>query len=361
MHKFLHRTLVILCILFAVGLLLAYLSVYINPEKFWFLALIGLMYPFLLFGNLLFLTYWIIRWKRAFLIPFIAIIIGVSHLANFIQLPFGKRVEKNEPDIKILSYNVNLFRLYTWSKKAPSFNKITAFAKSSNVDLVCFQEFYLVDGKFTENMARNALDMNSHIEYVIKNSNTGYGIATFSKFPIVKKGVIKFENTSNACIYSDIKVEEDTIRVYNCHLQSLKLKERNLNFLIKQEHRNESNTVAELKDISFKFRDALIKRAHQVNTITADVKRCKYPVIICGDFNDSPFSYTYHELTRNLYDTFKEAGKGLANTYVRFFPYRIDYILHSKTLKAINFACPRVEYSDHYPVIGSYLIKKNKI
>jgi len=356
MHKFLHRTLLIICILFASGLLLSYLSVYINPERFWFLALIGLSYPFLLISNLLFLIYWTIRWKRAFIIPLFAILIGVSHLTNFIQLPFGKKAE-NKPDLKILSYNVNLFRLYTWSKEKPSFNEITSFSKKVKVDVACFQEFYLVKEKLTENMARNLLDMNSHIEYVIKNSRSGYGIATFSKFPIVNKGSIKFENTSNACIYSDIKIDEDTIRVYNCHLQSLRLKERNLNFLITQDHQEESNAVAEIKDISFRFRDALKKRAHQVNTITTSIKSCKYKVILCGDFNDSPFSYSYHELTRDLNDTFKEAGKGLANTYVRFLPYRIDYILHSKEIKAVNFSSPRVEYSDHYPVIASFNLK----
>jgi len=357
MHKFLHRTLVIICILFAVGLLLTYLSVYVNPEKFWLLALVGLSYPFLLIINLLFLIYWIIRWKREFLIPLIAIIIGASHLLNFIQLPFGKKAENINPDIKILSYNINLFSLYSWSNKASTFSRIAEFIKENNVDLVCFQEFYLVDGKLNEKMTRNQLNMNSHIELIIKSSSTGYGIATFSKFPIVNKGAIKFENTSNACIYTDIKVGIDTIRIYNCHLQSLRLKERNISFLLNQSHKkDEDNTVTEIKDISFKFRDALKKRAQQVNMIMEGLKKCPYPVIICGDFNDSPISYTYHELSRNMLDSFQEAGKGFANTYVRFFPYRIDYILYSDKFKAINFSCPRVDYSDHYPVISSFTL-----
>jgi len=291
-----------------------------------------------------------------FLIPFIAILFGVNHLTNYIQLPFGKKIEVHNPDLKVLSYNVNLFRLYAWAKENPSFNKIFVFTKDNSIDVACFQEFYIREDKLNENMASGILNMYPHVEYVIKNSRSGYGIATYSVFPIVDKGAIKFDNTSNACIYSDIKIGDDTIRVYNCHLQSLRLKERNLNFLIKQDHLDKSNAVDELKDISFKFRDALKKRAYQVNMINAHVKMCKYPVILCGDFNDAPFSYTYHELTKNLYDTFKETGKGIANTYVRFFPYRIDYILHSNGIKAVNFASPRVKYSDHYPVIGSYTI-----
>ena len=357
MHKFLHRTLIVICILAAVSLLLTYLSVYINPEKYWFFALIGLCYPFILIINLFFLFYWIVRWKRLILIPLLAIVLGASHLSNFIQLPFGKRVEESKPDFKILSYNINLFRLYSWSEKAPSFTKISEFIKDNNVDLVCFQEFYVAEGKLSEKMTQDLLGMNSHIEYVIKSSTTGYGIATFTKFPIVNKGEIRFENTSNACIYTDIKVGFDTIRIYNCHLQSLRLKERNLSFLLNENHHLERNTVSELKDISFKFRDALKKRAMQVNMIVEEVKKCTYPYIICGDFNDSPFSYTYHELSQNMFDAFKVVGKGFANTYVRFFPYRIDYILFCPELKATTFSSPRADFSDHYPVLSSFKIR----
>jgi endonuclease/exonuclease/phosphatase (EEP) superfamily protein YafD len=123
--------------------------------------------------------------------------------------------------------------------------------------------------------------------------------------------------------------------------------------LLNQNHKNQSN-ISEIKEISFKFRDALKKRAEQVNMIMEDVKKCPYLVIICGDFNDSPISYTYHEMNKNMLDAFKEVGKGFANTYVRFFPYRIDYILHCKDLKAINFSSPRVDFSDHYPVLCSF-------
>ncbi len=356
MHKFLHRTLVIICILFAAELLLSYLSVYVNPNKVWFLALIGLSYPFLLVANLLFLIYWIIRWKRLFLIPLLAILLGASHLSNFIHFPFNKKTEVVTPDFKILSYNVNLFSLYSWSKAKPAFPKIFNFVKRNSIDIACFQEFYLVDGKLDENDVRGQLNMNSHIEYIIKTGDTGYGIATFSKFPIVNKGEIQFKNTSNACIYTDIKVESDTIRIFNCHLQSLRLKERNLNFLLNQNRKNERNAVAEIKDISLRFRDALKKRTQQVNSIMEAVRECPYPVIICGDFNDSPISYTYHMMNQNMLDAFKEVGKGFANTYVRFFPYRIDYILYSKDLKAIDFSSPRVNYSDHYPVISSFVL-----
>jgi len=357
MHRFLHRTLVIICILFAIGLLLSYLSVYINPEKFWILALVGLAYPFLLTINAIFLVYWIIRWKKLFLIPLITIIIGANHIFNFVQLPFTSKADTTKPEIKLLSYNVNLFRLYSWSNQSPTFNSIASFAKKNKANIICLQEYYWGSKKLSEDQALALFDMNSHIEYSLHSLSRSYGIATFTKFPIVNKGEIKFENTANACIYTDLKIDNDTIRVYNCHLQSIKLKERDLNFLLNQEHDNESSTVTQILNISSKYKNALKKRAQQVNMLYEHMIKCKYPVIICGDFNDSPFSYTYHKLTRKLNDTFKDAGEGLSNTYSRFFPYRIDYILHSRHFKAINFSSPRVKYSDHFPVVGSFIIE----
>ncbi len=355
MQKIFHKILVVLNILLAAGILLSYLSVYINPEKFWFIALFGLIYPFLLIANLIFLIYWIFRWKRVVLISLFAIGIGVFHLTSFFQFPFGKESGKGKTDLVILSYNVNLFRLYSWSSKPPTYNEIINFSDSYNPDIICYQEFYTSRGKFSGNNARKLLEMNAHIGYIVQKRNSGYGIATFTKHPIVDRGEIKFENTSNACIYTDIKIGKDTVRVYNNHLQSLRLKERNFNFLLNEEFRQGSNKLVELKDISFKLRDAFRKRAIQVNKVADHISKCRYPVIVCGDFNDSPISYTYYKMSKTLNDTFREVGIGIANTYMGLIPsYRIDYILHSKHLKAIRYSSPRVNYSDHYPVIGYY-------
>lgn len=362
MLKILHKILVSANILFAVALLLTYLSVYINPEKFWGLALFGLAYPFLLVFNLLFIIYWIFRWKKVILISIVAICLGLFHLTSFFQFPFGKKRSTAGADLTILSYNVNLFRLYSWSTEPPTHTDIIKLTKSYNADIACFQEFYTSAGKFSATNARNLLEMNAHIGYIVQKKNSGYGIATFSKYPIVNKGEIKFEKTSNACIYSDIKIGDDTIRVYNNHLQSLRLKERNFSFLINEEFRQESNRISELKDISYKYRDALRKRAHQVNLVAEHISKCPYPVIVCGDFNDSPISYTYHTISKNLLDTFREVGIGIANTYMGIIPsYRIDYILHHKAFQALNYSSPRVKYSDHYPVIGYYSWNKKGV
>lgn len=305
----------------------------------------------LLLLNVLFLVYWIFRWKIEFLISLIAIVLGINHLTAYIQLPFGQNPTQQEAKIKLMTYNVNMFQLYSWSNKKPVYNEITDFINKNKYNVVCFQEFYVRKGKFTENDAKAKLGMNISSKYVVKNSETGYGIATFSKYPIVNSGCVNFQNTYNACIFTDIKVDDDTVRVYNAHLQSFRFNDRNLKFLQNEFDEKEGDTYKEVWDIVARLRNAFEKRAIQVDSISAHAERCKYPVIICGDFNDTPLSYTYRKLTKNRKDSYIEAGKGINSTYRKFIAaYRIDYVLHSKQLKAIRYTCPKIEYSDHFPV-----------
>jgi len=358
-RKILHNLLLVGNIFFALGLIACYLSVYISPEKFWLPAIVGLLYPFFLLVNLGYLFYWIFRWRWLFLISFLVVILGVNHLNSFIQLPFGKSKKDQEVDLKVMSYNVNLFKLYSWSKNNPTYSNITNYINKNSFDVVCLQEFYVKEGKFTEEQAKTKLGMNSYIKYILKRQQSGYGIAIFTKYPIINTGEIIFENSFNSCIYADILVKGDTIRIYNNHLQSIRLKERNFNFLLKSEFRNESNKYDELKDILSRVHNAFDKRAQQVDKVAKHIASCKYPIILCGDFNDSPVSYTYKKLTQNLIDSYKEGGVGLVYTYAGLWPsYRIDYILHSPDFRAIHFYSPRINYSDHYPVVTNYFFSK---
>jgi endonuclease/exonuclease/phosphatase family metal-dependent hydrolase len=277
---------------------------------------------------------------------------GISHFSSFFQFPFGKKVNNLENDIKIMSYNVNLFQLYSWSKVPPTHNQIFEFIEKENIDIVCLQEFYLVNDKFSEKQAGSQFDGNMHIGCIIKRPNSAYGLATYSRYPIINSGEIKFENSANACIFTDLKVDKDTVRVYNIHLQSLRLKERNLNFLLNQSYRKDTQKMDEIKDLSFRFRDAVQKRVKQVEIVTNHIFSSPHPAIVCGDFNDSPISYNYRQMRRNLNDAFIEAGAGVGHTYKGFFPsFRIDYILYNQSFKATSYSSPRVNYSDHYPVV----------
>ena len=210
------------------ALLLSYLSVFVNPGKIWLLAFFGLAYPFLLLANIIFIIFWLSKKKRFFIIPLIAILIGWSYLSSLVQIPLKGNKNKKpaiENSFNILSYNVRLFDLYDWDENENTTERIFNFINKANPDFICFQEFHTKNkGFLTEESIKKSLNQKyyTHIDYTIENDNFNYGIATFSRFQIVNRGVIQFNNSSNSSIYTDVIIDNDTIRIFNNHLQSIR-------------------------------------------------------------------------------------------------------------------------------------------
>ena len=237
-------------------------------------------------------------------------------------------------------------------------NDIFQTVREEDADIVCIQEFYSTDqGPLRASEIFNNLNNtpNRHLEYSLTTELGGRGNATFSSYPIVHSGSIRFQNTFNISIFSDIKVGNDTIRVYNNHLQSIYFNDANYRFLDSLRLRYDNQQMDEIRDISYRLKDAFIKRAEQADMIAAHIAGCPYRVIICGDFNDTPVSYTYYRLSNGMADAFTRTGWGIGRTYIGKFPsFRIDYVLHSEGLEALLFTRKKVRLSDHFPII-SYL------
>jgi len=269
-----------------------------------------------------------------------------------------------ENTISILTYNVRLFDYYQWSKDTASWQKILNFVRDENPDVVCFQEFITLPG--TRHDLKSLKDAlapfpYSHVYYTDRvPRKINFGMATFSKYPIVHKEMIDFEESLNGSVVSDIVINMDTIRIYNCHLQSIRLR-KDYNDLIDSLIFNYSEKqLDELKYISVRMKEAYIQRAEQVEIMASHIKSSPYPVVVCGDFNDTPFSYAYHKLSRNLKDAFIESGSGIGSTFRGSLPYaRIDYILYGSSFKANHYHSRKIQWSDHYPV-SAYLTLREK-
>lgn len=357
LQRILHKALITINILAALGLLVCYLSTHISPERFWIPAVIALGYPFILAINIIFILYWTVRLKWAVFISIIAIALGFNHLRAFARITF-KSESEDVADIGLITYNCNMFGVYRGAKPHERATEIIEYTLREKRNLVCLQEFY-VNERFGEDDMRRKLRMNSHICYSKGDGQkTSFGIATFSRFPIVRRGELRFTDTNNGCIYTDITVNGDTIRVYNVHLQSIRLQEHHLQFIQNVGSgaiRDVAN--AETTDIARRLQGAFIKRAVQADSIAAHVRRCPYPVIICGDFNDPPVSYSYRQLAHNRSDAFIEAGRGIMPTYRRLWSMlRIDHVLHTKHLRALRCHSPRLDYSDHFPVLTDFAL-----
>jgi endonuclease/exonuclease/phosphatase family metal-dependent hydrolase len=340
------------------ALLLAYFATHFPPKSIGYLSLFGLAYPASLLLNFGFIVYWLFKKPKYALVSAFAIVIGLNHFTDFFQISLGKPETTKVNHMKVLTYNVRNFGLYSAEGKKEIRNKIFDVLDRENADLVCFQEFFHSDkkGYFTtrDSLLKFLPTKYYHERYTHAMKGQNYfGVALFSKYPIVNKGFVPFENDpNNFCIYADLKVEGDTIRVYDAHLQSIRFKPEDYAFV--DQNRNEEELDQGSKRIARRLKLAFQKRQLQVDRVVQSIADSPHPVILCGDFNDPPVSYTYEAFTDLLEDSFCEAGSGIGNTYIGVFPsFRIDYILHSKELEAIEYKTLDEKLSDHHAVVAT--------
>jgi endonuclease/exonuclease/phosphatase family metal-dependent hydrolase len=363
LRTFLRRFGFVINIVCALLLLCAYISLYINPTYFWPVAFLGLALPFLIVINLLFIVLWATRARLHILLSLIVLLLGWNVHRTLVQINwtslFGteKQYEKQTDDLKILTYNVRNFNFFNWDGKGDARKEIIDFVKNENPDIICFQEFY--DETFNK---KNKVNYNVYKElakfkyirsHLHPTTKGRCGIAIFSRYPIVNSGDILFEKTDNSSLFADIKKGNDTIRVYCNHLQSYRFQKDNYDLVDTMRVPSNSQQIKGIRTIGSRLKTAFIIRATQALMVSENVKHTHYPVIICGDFNDTPTSYTYHTMRSGfLHDAFVDAGSGFSNTYLGKFPsFRIDYVLYSPHYKAIQYKSPRIDYSDHYPVV----------
>jgi endonuclease/exonuclease/phosphatase family metal-dependent hydrolase len=355
----LNRLLLWINYIFIISLLFSVASKYISPDSFWILAFFGLAFPIFLLVNIGFIIYWFSQFRVHGLFSMIAILISAKTCLGFVQIDFSNKNISNK-DIKVMSYNSMLFDLYNWSKNAQSRNLILTSLAEENPDILCLQEFYTSEQKGDFNNIDTVTNLltakNSHIEYTTTlRKEDHWGIATFTKYPIIKKGKIEFNTRSNnICIYTDVLIKKDTVRIYNMHLQSISFSKADYKFIaeVNNDSTDTKDEVEKSKSILRRLKRAFLKRGKQADVINIHITNCRYKIILCGDFNDTPASYVYHTIRGNLKDAFIESGSGFEQTYAGKFPrFRIDYILHSKNFKSKKYHHLAETLTDHYPIV----------
>lgn len=333
--------------------LLVFGSVFITPGDFPYVGLLPFFVPVFWLINLFLLIILTLSWRKLAFLPLLALLIGY----RFAQITFQLNPRTDNPEgLKVLTYNAHLFdykrrmggefdpNVFTWLQDHPA-------------DVKVFQEFF----QDQTTPSRNALkllgedkDMESVYQIVEGNSNKrSHGLAIFSRFPIIHEGVVFDTKSTNGAIFADIVYESDTVRIYNCHLESMRI---------------ESEALDNLDGVKEKYRQTLGKlhrgslaRSKQLKVLEEHVANSPHPVIVMGDFNEIPYSNTYFRMSKLLTNAFETAGRGFGFTYNKIlFFLRIDHIFSSSSLKAIEFKTHReVDYSDHYPVTATFRWDKN--
>lgn len=354
-----HRPMWWLNLACVVLLLLAYLSIHVSPVTFWPLAFLGMAYPYILLANVLFIGWWLVFRRKRMIPSTLAILLGWGHVGEYVQL-FGRHTGPDGAGdgVKVMSYNVRLFDLYNWSHNEETRDRIFAMLHREDPSVLCLQEFYAHEpGKPEGFVTKDSLMANwrftaCHDVYTA-HSRYGHhmGIATFSAHPIVRKGEIHFpDDLNNLCIWSDLVLGTDTVRVYNAHLASIRFGDEDYRFMRQLDADTDGDSLAHGgKRIAGRLKDAFIRRTTEVEIIARHMRKCPHPILYCGDLNDTPMSWGYHHLRDlGLDDAFVESGSGIGHTYIGAFPsFRIDHILHSEVLRSWDFRTVPDELSDH--------------
>lgn len=357
MHTFLTtwslRLLLIANGLLSGALLLACLASVIPPTISTTVAWLGLGYPYLGFVNLWLVGWWFYKRSKLIYVSLPSVCISFLFINRYIQSP-TITTNTDAAELTVATYNVHYFD-YLYQRKEASLHEnldtILHAITRLNASILCLQEFSGYNTKLS-NAAWGY--MNRPDGYPYQHRGGKSSLAIYSRFPIVNSGILTFPNSFNSVIFADLALPKQTVRVYNMHLQSTRLGVDAEHLLEGEDLTNIKNkeTSDKYKRIRTKVQHAFVLRTEQARALAKHIRDCQYPVLLCGDMNDTPISYAYGVLTTDLYDSFTEQGSGFGSTYAGNIPLlRIDYIMASKHFNIRSHEVQPLEFSDHYPIV----------
>ncbi|HEY8397054.1 MAG TPA: endonuclease/exonuclease/phosphatase family protein [Flavihumibacter sp.] len=365
-----------IAILLTIGVCLVYalacIAWYVPPGKYWYIAILGVGYAFLLMTLILSLLFWILVRSKWLILPLVTLLLSWQSIHAFFAFkPMApSTVTKPEGAYRIMQWNVERFGQMRYDKRSRAKRKaIFSYLKIQDPDILCLQEFLESNDptRFAENIPylRDSLGYRYYY-YAMdhRRPDTAYehGVAIFSKFPIKKTFRGRFDGpkeqkANESYIWADIDLNGQTVRVMTTHLQSLLFTAEEFETL-EAIRKGDDNSLARSKNIFRKFKNAYEFRQSQAEKIRAELDKSPHPTIITGDFNDLPHSFVYHTVKGPYRDAFTEKGFGVGRTYSAISPtLRIDYVLVDRSFELVQCRNPHPNLSDHYPVITDFRIK----
>lgn len=304
-------------------------------------ALLVYALPLFIIANVVMLAYWLIRrsWHWA-VIPALTILCCIPYMGTIVQIGSQPKDADAKAGIKVATYNVAMFGRETTGFIAQD---ILAEMRRQKVEVFCIQEY--------NDRSGDQINSEKYKDYFPYVAQGRHDMMIFSRYPIIRHKTIKFDMTNNSAMWADIDVNGHPFRIYNVHLETTGIngtlhraaKQRMLGFNL-QENRLFSSLYGN-------YTMEMVVRARQAETIAQEIRNSKTPAIVCGDFNDVPYSYVYNTILGDLVDGFKECGHGWMYTFRGGKKtVRIDYIFHDKALKGLDYYRHGLTYSDHFPV-----------
>lgn len=352
-----YNVLIVITLLLGVSAVVGWGAGHVSPHDYYLLSFVGLAMLGILFANVLFLIYWAARRRWWIVVPILALGLNYQFIAATLQLPHKVDVNlaAQADKIRVATYNVHNFSSDTYPIVL---NEVASYIVEQGVDLFCVQEFW----ETSEFSAARIAEMFELPYYSrVKDSINGIDVATFSRYPIKSSSRSFFPDSGSSMLVSDIEVNGEMVRVVNTHLQttSVSITRRKIghSFIFG----NSSAQRDAIKVMTDSLTGNFLKRSVQAEIIARLVEKTPHPVIVCGDFNDTPASYAYKVLTKSgLTDSFISCGSGYGYTYRAIRKLlRIDYILYSEQFTGVDYQSPLLEWSDHNPVIVDLVLQRN--
>lgn len=354
MRKLFKWILYILSFVFSLLLLGAYASRLLSPETIWHLSFLGLVFPLLLFLSVVYLFILILSRNKSALLLIAVLLAGWYPIRDSFRISSKESLDKDVNTASIMSYNVRIFDNFKWTGEDNSGVKMLDFIAEEKPDIICLQEFMAKRmGDFGIWNIKKKLGFAPylHTKYMNEGVLSKTGLALFSKYPIVNRGDKSASDEGPVYLFADIKINNDTIRVFNIHLESNHFDQKQINLIDSLISGNSRDKKTEYLEIIKDMKKAYINRAAQAEKISEVIKASPYPVVVAGDFNDTPVSYAYKTISHDLEDAFVNSGGGLGASYREFtLPLRIDYILHDPAIRSSGFKTNNIKFSDHRPI-----------
>ncbi|MGL5682437.1 MAG: endonuclease/exonuclease/phosphatase family protein [Marinifilaceae bacterium] len=337
-------------ILFIVSSYGGYLSPMVTGK---YIISLSLVFPVILLVMIGLMVMWWLISKRICALLLIVFAVCLPAIWSYVPLNIINTDKDVVPDLKVLSYNI-----HNGGKGVET--DLCAYIVQQNADIVALQEF--VEPINGTGQVTKLLKKHYPFYKFSEKSRTRHnaqGLALFSKYPIKNSRSIGYESRKNSSVLYTIDMHKREMIVVNNHFESTGISNADRSYL-----RNLVEGEQELReDVSLRVINTLAtsssKRASQADTVSSLIKNVNLPIIVCGDFNDTPLSYTYRVLASDLQDAYINKGAGPGFTFdTNPFMVRIDHILYNNGLKALTCRVPRVDYSDHYPIVATFAWEK---
>ncbi len=342
---FFYKTIILVSILAVLALLLCLLVPWMPAESYPAFAFLSLIVPFVILVNISLLVFWLLIKRSHALVLAIPLLLSVFILKPFFKLIGGKK-ENEESAVSIMTFNTRNFNNYKQLNLDNADSLILEFVTQKNPDIACFQEFHY-QMKWNNKLPQYPYKF---VDFIYEEHREKVIEAIYSKYPILNADRIDFPKSSNGAIFADVRMNKDTIRVYNVHLQSFKIVP---DFKNMERHK--------YRQVLTKIKRAMHLQKQQVAIIREHLAKSPYKTMIVGDFNATQFSNAYHTLAEGFSDSYFQAGQGFGRTYdLKGYPMRIDYILGDDSVEFLSHINYDNRYSDHYPLMASFKLVENK-